>query len=227
MKLSKETIEVLKNYGNINQGMFFRTGKTLRTVNSHKNILTSAEISEEFPTNFGVYDINNFLGVISADESPEFEFSDKEVKIKCKGGRSTIRYGFCDADVIVVAPEKDIVMPSEDIKFNLSSEDLKWVLQISRLLSTPHIIVESDGTEVLLKTTDLQMSNVSNSNQLKVDNGNGNKYNMIFRAEFIEKLMAGSYTVTISAKGIAHFQNNDRKIQYWITTETGSKFEAA
>jgi len=96
MKLSKETIEVLKNYGNINQGMFFRTGKTLRTVNSHKNILTSAEISEEFPTNFGVYDINNFLGVISADESPEFEFSDKEVKIKCKGGRSTIRYGFCD-----------------------------------------------------------------------------------------------------------------------------------
>lgn len=226
MKLSKETIEVLKNYGNINQGMYFRTGKTLRTVNSHKNILTSAEISEEFPANFGVYDINNFLGVISADDSPEFEFSDKEVKIKCKGGRSSIRYGFCDADVIVVAPEKDIVMPSEDIKFDLSSEDLKWVLQISRLLSTPQIVVESDGTEVILKTIDLQMSNASNSNELKVDTGNGNKYSMIFRAEFIEKLMTGNYTVTISSKGIAHFQNNDRKIQYWITTETGSKFEA-
>jgi hypothetical protein len=227
MKLSKETVEVLKNYGNINQGMYFRQGKTLRTVNSHKNILTSAEISEDFPINFGVYDINNFLGVISADDSPEFEFSNAEVNIKCKGGRSTIRYGFCDADVIVTAPEKDIVMPSEDVKFDLSKDDLQWVLQISRLLSTPHIIVESDGTEVLLKTTDLQMTNASNSNKLKVADGNGSKYNMIFRTEFIEKLMSGNYGVTISAKGIAHFQNNDRKIQYWITTETGSKFEAA
>jgi hypothetical protein len=223
MKLSKETIEVLKNYGNINQGMYFRAGKTLRTVNSHKNILTSAEISEEFPTNFGVYDINN----ISADESPEFEFSDKEVNIKCKGGRSTIRYGFCDADVIVTAPDKDIVMPSEDVKFDLSKDDLQWVLQISRLLSTPHIIVESDGSEVVLKTTDIQSANMSNSNQLKVGDGNGTKYSLIFRTEFIEKLMSGNYTLTISAKGIAHFQNNDRKIQYWITTETGSKFEAA
>ena len=227
MKLSKETIEVLKNYGNINQGMYFRAGKTLRTVNSHKNILTSAEISEEFPTNFGVYDINNFLGVISADESPEFEFSDQEVKIKCKGGRSTIRYGFCDADVIVVAPEKDIVMPSEDIKFDLSKDDLQWVLQVGRLLSSTHIVVESDGAEVNLSTTDLQMNNTANTNKLKVGDGNGTKYNMIFRSEFIEKLMTGNYTVTISAKGIAHFQNNDRKIQYWITTETGSKFEAA
>ena len=82
MKLSKETIEVLKNYGAINQGMYFRQGKFLKTVNSHKNILTSAQIDEEIPVNFGVYDINNFLSVISLDETPEFEFSSNDVKIK-------------------------------------------------------------------------------------------------------------------------------------------------
>ncbi len=227
MKLSKETIEVLKNFGNINQGMYFRTGKTLRTVNSHKNILSTAEISDEFPTNFGVYDINNFLGVISADSDPEFEFSDKEVNIKCRGGRSTIRYGFCEPDVIVVAPEKDITMPSEDIKFTLSKDDLAWVLQISRLLSTPNIVVESDGGEVFLTTKDLQSGNMSNSNKLKLDNGNGSSYNMIFRTEFVEKLMSGNYQVTISSKGIAQFKNTDRKITYWITTENGSTFQPA
>ena len=226
MKLSKETIEVLKNYGNINQGMFFRTGKTLRTVNSHKNILTSAEISEEFPTNFGVYDINNFLGVISADVDPEFEFSDKEVNIKCRNGRSTIRYGFCEPDVIVVAPEKDITMPSEDINFTLSKDDLAWVLQISRLLSTPNIVVESDGKKVTVVTLDLA-NDSAHTDALEIGQGNGNKYRMVFKTENLTKILAGSYEVAISSKGISHYKHKTQPLQYWITTEAGSTFTGA
>jgi hypothetical protein len=226
MKLSKETIEVLKNYGAINQGMYFRQGKFLKTVNSHKNILTSAQIDEDIPVNFGVYDINNFLSVISLDESPEFEFSSNDVKIKCKGGRSTIKYGFCQPDLIVCAPEKDLVMPDPEIQFNLSQDDLKWILRSASVLATPQVVVESDGADINVTATDLS-NDSTNVNTLRVGDGNGSSYKMIFKAEFLEKLMSGNYEVKISSKGISHFKNTGRKIEYWITTETGSKFTAS
>ena len=230
MKLSKETIEVLKNYGNINQGMMFRAGKIIRTVNAQKNILSSAEISEEFPTNFAVYDINNLLGVISVDDSPEFEFSTEELKIKGKGGRSSLRYGLCDADVIVAAPDKDVVIPSEDIKFNLSKDDLLYVLKINRLLSLPNIVVESDGSEVYIKSIDVkesQSNNMVNYDKLHVGSGDGSVYTMILKSELVEKLMPMDYEVIISSKGITQFKNQEKKLTYWITTEPGSTYQSA
>ena len=225
MKLSSETLSVLKNFGNINQGLLFKTGKTLKTVSSHKNILAQVTINEEVPTDFGVYDLNNFLSVVSLHkDDPSFEFDEKHVVIVGNKGRSKIKYRFCDPTMINTPPEKELTMPEAEITFTLTSEDFDWILRAASVLSSPQIAIESDGTEVNIVTLDLQ-NDSAHSDALKLDaGGNGSKYRMIFKTENISKILAGTYDVSISSKGISHFKNKNVALQYWITTEQGSKF---
>jgi len=227
MKLSNETLSVLKNFGTINQGIFFKQGKTLKTVSSHKNILAEVTIKEEIPADFGVYDLNNFLSVVSLHkDDPSFEFDEKHVVIVGNKGRSKIKYRFCEPTMIVTPPEKQFVMPDAEITFTLSSEDFDWVLRAASVLSSPHIAIESDGKKVSIVTLDLQ-NDSAHTDALEIADGNGNKFKMIFKTENLTKVMPGSYEVRISSKGVSHFKNKNVPLQYYISTESGSKFEKA
>ena len=225
MKLSNETLSVLKNFGAINQGIFFKQGKTLKTVSSHKNILAQVEIKEDIPADFGVYDLNNFLSVVSLHkDEPTFEFDSKHVVICGNKGRSKIKYRFCEPTMIVTPPEKALTMPEAEIKFELSSEDFDWILRAASVLSSPQIAIESDGTKVSIVTLDLQ-NDSAHTDSLEIANGNGDKYRMVFKTENLSKILSGAYEVSISSKGISHFKSKAVELQYWITTEQGSKFE--
>lgn len=225
MKLSNETISVLKNFGAINQGILFKPGKKLKTVSSHKNILAEVDIKEEIPAEFGIYDLNNFLSVISLHkDDPSFEFDEKQVTIVGNKGRSKIKYRFTPSNMIVTPPEKQLTMPDAEIKFELEAEDFEWVLRAAGVLSSPQIAIESDGKKVNIVTLDLQ-NDSAHTDALEIAEGDGNKYKMIFKTENITKILSGSYDVSISSKGISHFKNKTVPLQYWVTTEQGSKFE--
>ena len=225
MKLSNETISILKNFGAINQGIFFKKGKTLKTVSSHKNILVQANINEEVPADFGVYDLNNFLSVISLSSEPTFEFEDKNVVIVGNKGRSKTKYRFCEPSMIVTPPEKELSMPDPEITIDFSTEDFGDIMRTAAVLSSPQIAVESNGSKVSLITLDTA-NDSAHTNTLEIGSGDGKVYRMIFKTENLSKILPGSYTVNISSKGIAHFKNKDVDLQYWITTEQGSKFGA-
>jgi len=225
MKLSNETISILKNFGAINQGIFFKKGKTLKTVSSHKNILVQANINEEVPADFGVYDLNNFLSVISLSSDPTFEFEDKNVVIVGNKGRSKTKYRFCEPSMIVTPPEKELSMPDPEITIDFSTEDFGDIMRTAAVLSSPQIAVESNGSKVSLITLDTA-NDSAHTNTLEIGSGDEKVYRMIFKTENLSKILPGSYTVNISSKGIAHFKNKDVDLQYWITTEQGSKFGA-
>jgi gp45 sliding clamp, C terminal len=227
MKLSNETLSVLKNFGSINQGIFFKQGKTLKTVSSHKNILAEVTIKEEIPADFGVYDLNNFLSVVSLHkDDPSFEFDEKHVVIVGNKGRSKIKYRFCEPTMIVTPPEKQFVMPDAEVNFTITSEDFDWILRAASILSSPHIAIESDGKKISIVTLDLQ-NDSAHTDALEIAESNGNKFKMIFKTENLTKVMPGSYDVAISSKGVSHFKNKNVPLQYYISTESGSKFEAA
>ena len=225
MKLSDNTLSILKNFGTINQGIYFKKGKTLKTVSSHKNILVQANINEEVPADFGVYDLNNFLSVISLSSEPTFEFEDKNVVIVGNKGRSKTKDRFCDPTMIVTPPEKELAMPDPEITIDLSSEDFGDIMRTAAVLSSPQVAVESDGKKVNLVTLDTA-NDSAHTNTLELGDGDGKVYKMIFKTENLSKVLPGSYTVNISSKGISHFKNKDVDLQYWITTEQGSKFGA-
>jgi hypothetical protein len=224
MKLSGDTINLLKNFASINQGIFFKQGKTIKTVSPQKNIMAEVIVEEEFPLDFGVYDLNNFLSVISLHkDDPTLSFENKNVLISGLKGRSKIKYRFCEPTMIVVPPEKNIVMPEPEIKFTLSAEDFDWILRAAAVLSSPHIAIESDGHKIFVSTLDLQ-NDSAHTDSIEIADGNGDNYRMIFKTENL-KMISGSYDVSLSSKGISHFKNKNKNLQYWITTEAGSKFE--
>ena len=226
MKLSSDTINLLKNFASINQGIYFKQGKTIKTVSPQKNIMAEVTVDESFPVDFGVYDLNNFLSVISLHkDDPTLNFEDKNILISGLKGRSKIKYRFCEPTMIVVPPEKNIVMPDPEIRFTLNAEDFDWVLRAAAVLSSPHIAIESDGEKVFVSTIDLQ-NDSAHTDSIEIADGNGDKYRMIFKTENL-KMISGTYEVSLSSKGISHFKNKNKNLQYWITTEAGSKFEKA
>lgn len=227
MKLSNETLNVLKNFGNINQGIYFKQGKVLKTVSSGKNVMAEVTINEEIPTNFGVYNIHEFLSAISLHkESPTFEFKDKHAVIVGNKGRSKTSYRFCDPTMLTLPPEQQLQMPSPEISFELSAEDFDWVLRASSVLGLPNIAIESDGQKVTVVALDAS-NDSAHSDSLEIKEGNNDKYRMIFKTENITKILPGAYDVKISSKGISHFTNKKIPLQYWVTTEAGSKYQKA
>lgn len=226
MKISNETLSVLKNFGAINQGIMFKKGKTLKTVSPHKNILAEVNITEEIPADFGLYDLNNFLSTVSLHkEDASFDFDSSNVIISGLKGRSKITYRFCDPSMIVLPPEKQLTMPDADISFDLSAEDFEWVMRTANVLSSPHIAIDSDGSKISILTLDLQNDSAHTNSLEMCDNTAGSKFRMIFKTENLSKILPGSYEVKISSKGISYFKNKTLPLQYWITTETGSKYQ--
>lgn len=225
MKLSDNTLTLLKNFATINQGIMFKKGKTLRTVSSQKNVMAEATINEEIPTDFGVYDLNNFLSVLSLHkDDPVLDFQDNNVLISGLQGRSKIKYRFCAPHMIVAAPDKAIAMPDPEVSFSLSQEDFDWILKAASVLSSPFIAVESDGSKLSVTTFDPQ-NDSAHTESLEIAS-NDKKFKMLFKVENL-KMVSGSYDVKISSKGISNFKHKTLNLQYWIATETGSKYEGS
>jgi hypothetical protein len=215
MKLSNETLTVLKNFSSINQGIQFKQGTKLTTVSAGKTVLAQANLKDVFPQDFCVYDLNQFLSVHSLHKDSDLSFDDSNVIFK--SGRSSTKYRKTAKEMIVTPPEKEITLPSVDVSFTLSEEDYNNIMKVSSVLSSPHIAVESDGDAVQLVAFDAQ-DNSAHTNSIQVGEGNGKKYKIVFKTENI-KMIPGSYAVEISFKGIGHFKNNKDDIQYWIAFE--------
>jgi hypothetical protein len=223
MKLSDNTLTLLKNFATINQGIMFKKGKTLRTVSSQKNVMAEATINEEIPTDFGVFDLNNFLSVLSLHkDDPVLDFQDNNVLISGLQGRSKIKYRFCAPHMIVAAPDKAIAMPDPEISFTFSQEDFDWILRAASVLSSPFIAIEADGEKLFVTTFDPQ-NDSAHTESLEIAESK-NTFKMLFKVENL-KMISGAYEVKISSKGISNFKHKTLNLQYWIATETGSKYE--
>jgi hypothetical protein len=226
MKLSIETLDVLKNFGNINSGIFFKKGKTVKTVSPHKNILAQATIPDEIPSEFGIYDLNEFLSAVSLfKDDLDLQFNSNDIVISGLKGRSKMMYRSCKPSLLVVPPENELKMPDAEIKFELTSDDFRWIMNSANILGSPQISVESDGESVTINTLDVTNDSAHRQTLNLSVEASGQKYKMIFKTENITKVLPGSYDVEISSKGISHFKNKKFPLEYWISTETGTTFE--
>lgn len=221
MKISTQTLSILKNFASINGNILVRAGSTLKTISPQKNILASAVVTENFPTTFAIYDLGQFLGAVSLFDDPDFTFTDKYVTIS--SGTRSIRYWFAEPSMIISAPEKKLALPTEDVVFDASATAIQEVLKAASVLQAPEIAVVSDGAT----NTQLVATNVKNdtSNEYHVDVGNlnDNKFRMVFKSENL-KLIGGDYKVSVSSKGMGRFHNEKAGLEYFIATEASSKF---
>ena len=153
MKLSDKTISVLKNFSSINQSILFNQGSKLRTISVMKNILAEATVNEEFAKDFGIYDLNQFLNGLSLHASPELDFGN-DGYVVIREGKMRSKYFFADPNVIVTPPEKAINLPSEDVCFELSTDQLDKLLKAAAVYQLPDISAVGESGVIKLVVRD-------------------------------------------------------------------------
>ena len=214
MKISDTTKSVLKNFADINQNLLVQPGQELKTISTMKNILAKAKIEEEFTSEFGIYDLSEFLGVLSLFKRPTFSFEEKNIGIAEDGTSTKTNYFFSDPAVLVT-PQKDIKMPECEVNFVLTHADLANVKKAAAVMQLPDISVHSDTGDIMLTATD-KKNDTSNNYSVKVGDFH-------FKTENL-KLIEGDYDVAISSKNISHFKHKSKEIEYWIALEQTSTF---
>ena len=221
MKLSDKTLSLLKNFSGINQSILFKEGSSLRTISVMKNILAEATITEIFPKDFGIYDLNQFLNGLNLHQTPELDFeNDKYVMIR--EGKSRSKYFFADPSVIVTPPDKEIVLPSEDVCFVLNTQQLDKLLKAAAIYQLPDLSAVGEAGVVKLVVRD-KKNDTSNDFSIVVGETDS-IFTFNFKVENI-KILPGSYDVVISQKLLSQFTSTDRDLKYYIAMEPDSTFE--
>nr|QMP82911.1 MAG: DNA polymerase processivity component [Caudoviricetes sp.] len=225
MRLGEKTLNVLKNFATINSGIAFKAGNKISTVSPQKNILADADIDETIPRDFCIYDLSNFLSVISLfKDGAELEFDDKNILVAGMDGRSKIRYRYTDSSMVVGAPDKRPNIQEVDVSFVFTQDDFSWITKTASVLGSPNIAVQSDGNVVSLTTFDASNDSAhSNDMVLESVDPAGKSYKLVFKTENM-KMIPGDYTVDISAKGIAKFTGLSNSLSYFVTLETSSQY---
>ena len=222
MKVSERTINLLKNYANINQSIEFREGNVLKTVSPLNTILASVEVEEVFSKTFPIYELSRFLGTLNLFNNPELDFTDNGVSITDDKHEATYRY--CgSSSMFQTPPDKDITFPDAEINFNLSQEQFKKTINAANTLGLPEVVVEGDGTEIRLLVSDT--GNVSSDNFSTKVGSTDKTFHMIFKTENFSTIAEGAYNISLSSKRISHFKREGDSLQYWIALEQNSTFE--
>lgn len=221
MQLTPKTLDLLKNFSEINTGIFIKTGSHLQTTEqASRSMAAYATVTEEFPQDFGIYDLSQLLSIIGLSKvNPEIDFAKNHMTIQHLSGRSQFKYRFCSEDMLTVPGDEIPKLSNQDIKFKLDEADYQWVLTTKKVLQSPNIAVVSNGKKVFLKTFDAKNDSQPEQSLEIAAEANGDKYVMTFDAEFFNKLISGSYDVSISKDGISHFKSTDMDLEYFIALD--------
>lgn len=221
MNISGDTVNVLKNFSNINQNILVKPGNTIQTISTAKNILAEAEITEKFESEFAIYDLPEFLRSVELFDKSELNFNGSQnLTIKDTNSKQSIKYFFADKSVIV-APTKSITMPDKHVSFTFKKEQMNKLMKAATTLNLPDIAVKGDGKTIAMVATD-KKNNTSNEYSIEV--GETDKsFTAYFRTENF-KMIEDDYDVAVSVKNISHFINRNKPVKYWIALEPDSSF---
>lgn len=223
MELSENTLSVFKNFSGINQNILVRSGNTLKTMSEARNVLATAVVDEDFPQDFGVYDLNEFIGVLGLVDTPNLQFEDEFVKIIDSSGRSKVKY-FFSAEETLTTPNKDITMPDADVSFTLDNNTLNKLKRAASALGHNEVSITGSNGVLSLSVVDSQ-NMTSNAFSIDVDGtfAEDAVFNFVLSIPNL-KILPGDYEVQISKKLISQFSNTTSNVKYWIALEKTSTF---
>jgi|TARA_R100000482_G_scaffold73300_1_gene28085 hypothetical protein len=220
MKLSDTTTTLLKNFSSINQSILIKEGSKLRSMSVMKNILVEANVEEEFPKDFGIYDLNQFLNGLSLHQSAELDFANNEYVV-IKEGKMRSKYFFADPSVIVSPPEKEIALPTEDVCFVLTSQQLEKLKKAASIYQLPDVSAVGENGVIKLVARD-KKNDTSNDFSIVVGETD-QEFVFNFKEENL-KIIPGSYDVIVSSKLLSRFCNQNIDVTYFIALEPDSTF---
>lgn len=224
MQLNENAMQVLKNFATINPNIVIEQGNVIRTLSEGKNIFGKAIVDLDFPVKFGIYDLNEFLNVLGLVDEHSLTFNDKYVVVNDNVGLSKVKYFFTDTDYLTTS-NKDIAMPSTEVKFNLTNDTLNKLKRAASALGHDVVSIRPNNGAISLTVFDKD-NPTSNSFTIDVDGSyEGSDFDFIITISNL-KLIPKDYQVEISSKLISHFINKESNVEYWVALEKSSKYGA-
>ena len=220
MKLSDNALAILKNFAGINNSILVKEGNKLRTISVAKNILAEAEIKEEFPRDFAIYDLNQFLNGLSLHQDPDLDFQ-QDTYLSIKEGKRRVKYFFADPNVIIAPPEKEITLPTQDVCFQLDSVTLEKLTKAAAVYQLPDM--SAIGENGVIKLVVRDKKNDTSNEYAMVVGETDKEFSFNFKVENI-KIIPGAYDVVVSSKLLSKFTNTKYNLTYYIALEPDSTF---
>jgi hypothetical protein len=218
MIITKPTLAILKNFASISPNLLIAPGSIIKTKSIQNTIYAAATVIDSFPSEFGIYDLPEFLSVISIFNNPDLEFNDTFVRIT--EGRTSIKYFSADKSVLTY-PQKEIEFPEADISFTLSSDTLASINKTASILRVPDISFVGEDNKLKLVVSDKKNST---SNAFELDMGETDKEFVIkFKVDMF-KFMPHTYTVDVSPRKVARFTAKEQNLLYFVGIESDSTF---
>lgn len=219
MKLSENTINVLKNYSTINNTILVRPGSELQTMAiPSQAIFAKATVEEVFPQQFAIYELSTLLGALSLFDQPDIEFEEKKMIIT--SGRQRIDYAFAEPSMVVAPPDREFKFATPEIEFDLSREEYIHLVRAASVFKLPQIKVSCAGDKIVVKAVD---NNNPSSHLYGVEVGSSpHTFDMILDVANIIRLIPKDYKVMINSAGISKFAADN--IVYYVVCEYNSKF---
>ena len=216
MKISKETLETLKNFATINTNILVREGSTLSTISTGKNIFAKAEVKETFPKEFAIYDLNSLLSLLTLMEDTDLEFGDESLIVS--KGSSVFEYFYADPNIIVSAPDQTIEV-DEFFQFDFSKDDIDMIMKAAAITAAPMLSIIGENGEVIVTVGD---PSTPKSNSFRQVIGTTDKtFNAMLAIENF-KVVPASYNVTLSQKKFMYLVSSKGELKYWLALERSS-----
>jgi hypothetical protein len=220
MQLSEETLALLSNFASINPNIVLKPGQEIKTISEAKNILATASVVEDFPQDVGVYDLNEFLNVLSLVENPTIDFAEKSVKVSGTG--AGVNYYLAEPSILTT-PERDITMPNAEVTVELTEEKLLKAKKAASVLGHLDIAFVGTPDEVSIKVFDPKDASANTFELSLGDNPSGETFSFIMNISNL-KIIDGDYDVQISSKLISKWTNKTKPVNYYIALEKSSSF---
>lgn len=216
MKLSENTLAVLKNFASINSGVVLKKGNTQKTISPEKSILVEATLEDTLGSDFGIYDLNQFLGNVTTLKNPELTFTKDDVTLD--DGDLALTYHACSPNLIISPPDKELALKTVDCKFSLTNPVLQKLLKVATMNSLPNLTVVGKDGELRLKIHE-KANDTSNHGSIKIGDYAGEDFIATFKTENL-KLLPMDYDVELQKGAFARFISQDNKLKYFIALET-------
>lgn len=223
MELSESTLQVLRNFSGINQNLLIKSGSNIKTISEARNVVATADVTESFEKDFGIYDLNEFIGVMGLVDAPSLKFDEDFVTVSDSSGRSKVKY-FYAAEETLTSPAKDVNMPDGDVKFTLDNDTLNKLKKAASTLGHNEVSIKANNGVLSLSIVENQNAT---SNAFSIDIDGEFKQDAVFN--FIIsisnlKILPGDYDVEISSKLITQFKHKEIPLKYWIALEKSSTY---
>lgn len=216
MKFSEQTLSVLKNFATINSGVVLNKGRVQKTISPEKSILVEATLEDDIPTQFGIYDLNQFLGILTTLKNPEVTFSGETVTLS--DGELVISYRACSPNLIITPPDKELVLKDITTSFSLPNATSAKLIKVASMINLPNLSVIGKNAELLLKIHE-KSNDTSNDGVQKIGDYAGKDFTATFKTDNL-KLLPDDYNVEVQAGAFAKFENTAGNLKYFIALET-------